>query len=339
MRPALAALLVVLVAVSPGAAREPAAVLPSDLVQLGVPEGSVYRVTLSVRDGAWTEIVAPLSGHCRREDPGEHVEIAGGRTRAIVDRTTGVSIRTGSPEFVFGRLGDRCSALTPIRERLARGEATHAGTLFGFERDGIAVTARVEEEMTARGAAERRLFAVPLERLLTYDLERVVGARPSLPIRAYWFGRSFAGRRATRAIEHFDYYADQLERRRPTLVYMLFYQLPGSRLGGKPGERNPPGEIQVTSQPLDQRLARNTLAAINGVNGGMRTKPWPRRRITLANGERATLVPARWESAGRIRNGFLVITRRTLVSVVFRVRLTDIPALARRLRPISAAGD
>ncbi len=304
--------------------------LPPDLVQLGVVTGPVYRVAArSSEGGAWTEIVAPVSGQCRLET-GERVEIVGGRTRAVVEPQNGVSVRTGSRRFL-GYIVRDCPSAAPLRERLRRGEAIRAGdvVVLGPHRHGT-----VEGELGDPSAA----FAVPLERLTSYDIERAVGERPWQPIRAYWFGRSISRRRAVRAVEHFDLgFSGRPPRRVPSSVHIFLYELASARgrSSAEPGRSAPVGELQVVSQPIHQVNARGTIAAINGRNGEFRYKPWPRTRIRLANGERATLVPARWESTGRIRDGFLVLTKTTLVGVSGRVRLERIPDLARRLRPLT----
>ena len=160
-------------------------------------------------------------------------------------------------------------------------------------------------------------------------MQRRVGERPWQRIRAYWFGRSFIGRKPIHAVEIHD-------SRSASAYHNTLYELPSARGRSSLVADAPRGEVQVVSQPRHERLARRTIEAINGRNGDQRYRPWPRRRIRLANRERAVVVASLLDGATPLRSAFFVITRTTLVSVSggpFRV--ARIPALARRLRPLA----
>ena len=293
--------------------------LPPNLVQLGAVAGPVYRVSgSSFGVDRWTEFVAPRSGHCRREAGFGRIEITGGRTRAVLDPRSGVSVRTGSTPFL-GTLMAACGSLAPLRDQLARGEPIAVGTSVVL---GPQMGGSVEEELTVERARETGVFSVPLARVTSYTIERRAGERPWQAIRAYWLGRSFSRWRAVTAAESFV----------EASVYGVFYELPAARgrSSAQPGQPRPRGEIQVVSQP--RRQVRRTVLE---VQSAQRRHRWPRWQIRLANRERATVYPNLGEGRRPVV-GFVVVTRTTVVSFSGSFQLRAIPALARRLRPVAA---
>ena len=303
---------------SPGA-------VPPDLVQLGAVTAPAYALSVRIegqRASGWSEVVAPRSGHCRQEDAEGRVEIAGGRTRAVVDGS-GVYVRTGSPEFAVGRVGVACASLAPLRSK-----STQVGDELRFEWRGFTVVAKVTAELTAAEVARKASFSVPLDRLESYDIERPVGKRRFRPARAYWLGRTFADRTATRAIEHFDNPDLGSGRNRPSTVYFVLYGLRGT--SGAPDERPSDEALQVGSQPVGEVLARRTIEHFTRTHARYRG---PRYSVRLASGERAVAYPNLSEGRSPVM-GFVVVTRTTLVSISGRFRLREIPAVARRLRPL-----
>ena len=314
---------VLIVGITSVAAASPGDV-PPDLVQLGAVTARVYTVSVRVERpsaSSWSEVVAPGSGHCRQEDAEGRVQIAGGRTRAIIE-SSGVYVRTGSPEFAFGRSGVACASLASLRSK-------HLGSVrsSGSSGGGLAVVASVTAELTTADA-HRASFSVPLDRLDSYDIERPVGERRFRPARAYWLGRTFRNRTATRAIEHF--YNPDLGsgRNRPSTVYSVLYGPRGA--SGAPDERPRDVPLQVGSQLVGEALARRTIDHFTRSHARYR---WPRYSVCLVSGERAAAYPNLGEGRSPVI-GFVVVTRTTLVSVSGAFRLREIPAVARRLRPL-----
>jgi hypothetical protein len=289
----------------------------------------VYRVRLRVehggRTGEWTEWIAPRSRHCRREDA-ERTEIATPTRRATIappswGALAGADVRAGSKAFVHGRLGESCAALVAFAAGL-RPEAD-------FRWHGRPAHARIEERIDADTAVRRKLFSLGGVRIRSYSLERALGRGPTLPIRAYWLGMSAMGVRATTTVEH--YYTSPRGPGAVDVAFIVFYERPGSgRRGGEAGLRNPPGEIQVTSQPRTAQLARRTIRHFEASH---RRYAWPRYRVRLANGERAVA----YANLGEGRRGhvdFVVVTPTTLVGIPPRFSLRQIPGVASRLRPL-----
>lgn len=142
------------------------------------------------------------------------------------------------------------------------------------------------------------------------------GASPSLPLTAYWFGSELAERRAVLSVE------DRLD---PgdggDPVYRTYYEFPGA--GCRSGylatgdENRPLGEIVVVAMPLSSPFAQTDLRILNGKNGlGGKRPVWPRFTVELADGTRASVIPARGEidGMGGFR-GFFVVAGDTFVSV------------------------
>jgi hypothetical protein len=101
------------------------------------------------------------------------------------------------------------------------------------------------------------------------------------------------------------------------MVYTAFYvpASAGDSSHAYPGlDEYPGGEVQVTSSPLSDPIARNELARLQGERAA---------KIALANGERATLFP-----------GFKIRTKTTLVSLSGPIPKKRIRAIAMQLRPL-----
>jgi hypothetical protein len=150
-----------------------------------------------------------------------------------------------------------------------------------------------------------------------WQRERVVapGAPARIAANAFWGGRTFAGRRALISVEVPEI------RLHGGPFYKTFYGRvdAGCRSGYlATGDQEPPeGEIIIFSERRSSWLSRSTLQIVNGKNGINVKRPvWPRFRVTLSSGERATVVPARGRPAGLGGfRGFLIILPRTLVHV------------------------
>ena len=279
--------------------------LPPALVQLGPVDGRVLRVTVTPEGGAggWSEAVAPSSGHCRRELPGS-VTIAGRRTWALTDEH-GTTVRTGSRAFL-GRLLDVCYSLAPIGRAIAAGRPVSAGSEVSLSRAGVRGTAQVEEELS--GDAARALFAVPLDVVESWAVERRLGTRPWQRIRAYWLGRGFGRWKAETSVEAF--YAEQ-----QVTLHDVYYRA---------GRR----ELEVISRPRAQ--AAGTIADLRSLG---RLHRWPRYVVQLASRERATVYADLSQGRSPVAS-FTVVTARTAVTVSGGVVLREVPKLARILRRI-----
>lgn len=118
-------------------------------------------------------------------------------------------------------------------------------------------------------------------------------------------------------------------------VHITFYVPPSERektnaIAGL--EEYAEDEVQVVSQPVGEPSVERTLKTYDGLKLVGATYPRiPRTRITLANGERATL----FFTDNQETTGFTVLTETTLVSAHgLRFDPNDAVALARQLRPL-----
>lgn len=314
-------------------------------------DGDVYRLIVSAtaKDGQssqWTEWVEPTSGRWRIEQAGR-TYIYTGSSYAILDRRQGAHVRTGSTLFL-GSFPNRSVAREPLRKYLAGDTAgldvteVDGKVELEFRRPEAEMLAAIVETIPPAEVQQRRLLVVPAEDVTSTVTERRVGTRPTLPIKAYWFGMRFAGRLGTIAVEHFAgppaaRGGARTNATGPSFGYHLtFYELPAAagKTSAYPGQRVPAGEVQVMSQAVTSTVAKRTIKAYDGISGQLRTKAWPRSSVKLANGETATVIPDRSGGTGKVRKGFAVISRTTLVVVTGTFKLSQIPAAAALLRPI-----
>lgn len=62
-----------------------------------------------------------------------------------------------------------------------------------------------------------------------------------------------------------------------------------------------PDQISVVSRPRNELGSQRAIDAFNGVNGILSGDPWLRVEVTVANGERATVIPDRNASVEQTR--------------------------------------
>lgn len=311
----------------------------------------VYRLLLRAVDGPGgrTEWVDPQSGRWRIEEDGETI-IYTGDSYITVSKSDGVAVRTGSPAYL-GYLVERAMSTRPLLSYVS-GRPEESGVDVKASADGktqlhfslgekALVVATVEKTISPAAAESLGLFTVSTP-ARTIAREVRVGVPATIPVRAYWFGPSLGRRAAVFATEHFTPLTDDLlkspgwSERDEAIVYSTFYELPSAegKNSALPDQDPPPGELRVVSQPVTAAVAQVAIQAYNGRNGDLEYAPWPRKKVTLANGEQAVVIADRADSLGRIRAGFAVITETTLVNVVGRVSVEEISALAEQLRPL-----
>lgn len=307
--------------------------------------GPVYRLAVVARgsDGVqrWTEWIDAASGAWRMEAAGS-VRIFAGRSYVVDDGPAGVSIRTGSPGFL-GTLRDLAVTRDAVRARTPA--RLQVGMILTFTRRQMRIRARVVERMSRAAADRRRVFAAraePNERLT----ERPAGARPSIPVRAYWFGASAMGRDAVTSVEAVIRRTREQARigispQHEAVAYVTLYERPDARgaSSAQPGTPPPADELQVVNVSVDSPGAQGAISAFNGRNDDLVYEPWPRFGVQLANGEPATVVPDQSEPADLRRPdvfaAFSVITATTLVSVTGVLTIEEIRELAQQLVPLS----
>jgi hypothetical protein len=309
----------------------------------------VYRLTVTATSGqaigTWTEWVAPASGRWRIEQ-GDRTYVYTGTQYVVFGDGSGAYVRTGSAAFL-GSFPNRAVTRDPLRAQLAGAAGVKVTTLpdgrveLEFTKGSTSYTATIEETIPAADAAARGLFAVPLAEVTSSSTERTVGLGPAPPLVGYWFGATYAGTKATAAVEQYsgpspDERSRQTPPREAVASFVVLYERPAAngRSSAIPGQRAPAGEIQVLSQPVSSSAAKRAIQAYNGRNGNLRYRAWPRSVVTLRSGERATVIPDRSESLGPVRRGFAVVTKTTLVNVSGSFKLTAIPAAAALLRQL-----
>lgn len=326
----------------------------------------VYQVAVSFRDHGKTqtqvEWVSPTTGEWRIRE-GNRIKIFSGGRYTIIDPANGTYLRTGSGAFL-GYLANGALSARPLARYLSGdrstmstgpggvqvGRTSSGRTVLQFRRDGVPLRAVVMRSMPLATARARGFFRISEQAALTSARERPAGARPTLPVRAYWFGPEFGEHRAVTSIEHSrdvrpevastGENGDRLRAR----AYITMYELPsaGSESSAIPGRMAPEGEIQVVSQPISLATSQAGMRALNGVNGTERYDPWPRQHVRLANGEPATVVPNLSEGTYAGASGapsvwqFAVMTGETLTWVSGGFALSDIAEVASSLRPVDA---
>jgi hypothetical protein len=275
---------------------------------------------------------------------------------AVVDPVHGMDVKKASgPAMSYVAIG--AVTLEPLKLHLSGREGTASertrdvratGSTLRFRRDGVPLRAVVVSTKSYDDPRVRQLFSIDLSQATSTMVERPAGSKPTIRVRAYWFGEKFRGRTAKTTIENTrrlpaalasrGAHVDRLE----TRAYVTMYEMPsaGSGSSAVPGLLPPDGEIQVVSQPLSLPASQAALRALNGENGGRRYAPWRREHITLANGERATVIPNLSEGIQRLPSGeqrvgqFAVITDETLTWVSGGFDTREIAEIARAMRPL-----
>jgi hypothetical protein len=301
-------------------------------LQVG-PPGTKDTVT------EWLDVEA---GRWRLEDR-DRTLIYTGSDYAVIEGASGY-LRQGSPEFIGG-LGSLAPGMEALRAQLADRSASLAPGSVVFELEsegGVKLEATVVSAISTFEADARGLFAVPVDRITTTATEVALGRPTSLPVSPYWFGETVGDHSAVTAVEHETRLTDALRaegwsERDATEDYVVFYELGSAegRSSALPGQDQPAGEIQVSSQPITLPAAQGAIDAANGRNGDLRYKPWPRTTVRLPTGEKVIVIPDAGEGGGPVRAGFLVVTDETLVKVTGEFTLREIENLAAQLRPVS----
>ena len=299
-------------------------------------------VFVSLKTGAW------------RSQVSDRRYVVKGNQYAVVNLDDGsVYHRIGSPSFLgYLRQSDALFALRQFkggaRTLSARGVGLRVGktsagrTVLRAVRGGkllFAVT--IQRRISDGEAAKQGLFSIRQGGPPDVEREVPVGQAPTLPVQAYWFGRQVNGTQATTATERShartpEELASGVGPRADTTVHITLYEAPGAQghSSAEPGRPAPAGEIQVMNEPVGSAHAQAFIDALNGHNGEYVYPAWPRSQVTLGNGEQATVVPDQFDSDGPVREGFFVITDKTLVHVSGSFPLKAIPALAASLRPL-----
>jgi hypothetical protein len=249
------------------------------------------------------------------------------------------SVRIGSPEFIR-QWREESLALEPLRREVARDGEVERPTELIAKRGGVEFRLVVEGQISSAEAERRKLFDLPAGPAVNVDRELDVGERPTLPVKAYWFGPTLEHREAVAEREYRLWGAPPGLHRPgspsvPETAHVTFYVPPSERAKSNaiPGlEEYAEDEVQVVSQPLGEPIVEWTLKTYDGRAGtGARYRRVPRVRITLSNGESATL----YFTDEQETKGFSILTKTTLVSVHgFRFDPKDAAALARQLRPL-----
>jgi hypothetical protein len=312
--------------------------------------GDVYRLHVRAVEGpgARTEWIDLNSGQWRIEQ-GEETIIFTGDSYVTVSEADGVNVRTGSNAYL-GPLADRIISRRPLQSYFA-GHAKEDGVTIATSADGkpqlrfrtgeSSVRATIEAGLSRDQAERMALFVIP-PNVRTTAREVPIGAPPTIPVRAYWFGPALEGRSAVIATEHYTPLTKELlsspgwTRRDEAVIHSTFYELApaGGKSSALPDQDSPDGEIRVVSQPLSAQVAQVAIEAYNGRNGDLEYDPWPREKVVLADGEEAIVIADRADGSGPTFPGFAVITETTLVNVIAPVRSKDMAALARLLRPL-----
>jgi hypothetical protein len=312
--------------------------------------GSVFRMQVRALNGPGLRVewIDVGSGEWRIEQEGETI-IYSSDSISTDSGADGIDVRTGSRAYL-GPLVDRTVSQDALESYLAGttdaaavkvARADGGGTKLLFERGDIDVSATIEARMTRAQADARRVFMLS-GHVRTIAREIPAGVRPTIPVRAYWLGPTVGGREAVTATEHYTPLTEEMLASPgwgPTdeaIVHSTFYELPAAdgKSSALPDQAPPEGEIRVVSQPVEAVIAQRAIDAYNGRNGDLEYEPWPRQRVTLANGEVAVVIPDRGEGIGKTRASFAVITPTTLINVVAPVGIDEIVPLAAQLRPL-----
>jgi hypothetical protein len=330
-------------------------------------EQEIYRITTSWTgvDGKKTSVptwVSLATGTWRMQSDGLTI-ISSKDAYVTTDKVTGsVYRRTGSSSFI-GNLHDAPAGVVALRAYLKgdtsiakQGLSIRVGTdqhgkkvLTEQDKLGHAIAeVTIEREISDQEALKSSLFDTAPANAHEIDSEVAVGKKPSSGMTAYWFGPEVRNLYAAKSIEHSRVRSSTqtqagISKRSEVQAHVVIYELNSYRAkNGRPSltaaqpgvSSRPEGELQVNSEPVGFDHAKSEIGAFNGKNGDETYPAWPRSRVTLANGETATLIPSLFDGAGPTRSGFFVITKTTLISVSGEIALRDIPILAASLRPL-----
>jgi hypothetical protein len=324
-------------------------------------EARIYQLTYTVGDDAPITVFASLASGAWREELGDETRISTAGSYEIVDRQTGgVYHRSGSARFMgflqspppavtalrtylSGRavLRGRALALrgsTPVRLEAKRGRKVE---LRAIRAGKVLFTVTVDRHVSDQAAAKLHLFSARPANVS--DGQLPIGRPPTVPVRAYWFGRSISGRNAVAAAQHerhrgADEIAGGMNARGESEAQVTLYEDPGVTASSvQPGvSERPAGEMQVVNEPVSSAHAQGFIAALNGQNGDQAYAAWPRTTVKLADGESVDVVADRFDAddGSGIATGFTVLTATTLVHVSGSVPFNAIPDLASRLLPL-----
>jgi hypothetical protein len=256
-----------------------------------------------------TEWVAPTTGSFRSEgmdcSGSDYLRIySNGRyLSSLAGQPT--SVRIGSRAFI-GSNADESASLQVIA---SAGDPQVGDVLEWTSGNGLPYSVTVEEVVPLAEAQRRGLFDVQVERADFIDRQLKPGAKPTLPMKAYWFGPRIAGLRA--------FVASEL-RNDDGLIYITCYGNPAEISAGKthclPSRDEPTREVQVVSQTVTGKLAKRELARLEGTGPG--------RRIRLANREDALLYRG------------AVVTSTTLITLSNVAGKLSLRRQASKLRPL-----
>jgi hypothetical protein len=330
----------------------------------GGSDSVVYKVSVTVSklqpkledeapglsDFEHVEWVWPSAGEFRieREGPAEPGSSKIDRETTVCTRSACMKlasyddrplVRIGSPEFIR-QWRDESFAFEPLRRQLSRDGGVEQPTELIVKRGALEFRLAVEGQISSAEAERRKLFVIPAGPDVNLDRELEVGERPTLPVGAYWFGPTLEHRQAVAAREHRLWGAPP-GRLRPgsplvtETAHVTFYVPPSERhkSNAMPGlDEYAEDEVQVVSQPVGEPIVEQTLKTYDRLTvPGATYRRVPRVRITLSDGNRATL----FFTDNQETRGFSVLTETTLVTVHgFRLDPKDAVALVRQLRPL-----
>jgi hypothetical protein len=319
----------------------------------------IYKLTVTSPNadsgGPTTEWVSLNNGTWRAELE-DQTFIANPDGYVVIDHPSGsVYRRTGPPSFMgdLGSAPDGVLALkahlkgdTTLKQRglhlrVGQDQAGHLKLDVLDTSDKLALEVTVEGRVSDEEAAAAQLLDTNPAQVHVTDRALAVGQAPASAITGYWLGPSVANWHAAAAAQHSrtrtpEQIAAGMNARGESQVIVTLYERPGVKVTGvQPGVlTRPDGELQVVSESVTSAHAQGLIDAFDGKNGDETYAAWPRSTVTLANGEQATVVPSQFDGDGQVRDAFFVITNSTLVQITGDVALSDIPALAARLRPL-----
>jgi hypothetical protein len=324
-------------------------------------KGRIYQLTYKVGKDAPISVFASLASGAWREELGDETRISARGSYDIVDRQTGdIYHRLGSPRFM-GFLQTPPPAVDLLRTYLAGHSVLRARTFALSGSRPLRLLVRRTPKLELRAVrAGKALFTVTVDRRINdqaaakmdlfsaqpanvSDGELPVGGPPTVPVRAYWFGRSIDGKNAVAAAQHerrrsAREIAGGMNARGESEAQVTVYEDPGVTASSvQPGvSQRPDGELQVTNEPVSSAHAQAFIAALNGRNGDETYPAWPRTTVKLADGESAELVPDRFDgdNGSHVATGFTVLTATTLVHVSGSVAFSAIQEMASRLLPL-----